>query len=242
MRGGGGGKSMCNNTPQLLIDKLTNYAHTCFEQRDVRCNKKLRNDTISSANMAKFCQSSQKNYCPSAFNLYSNCASQQSVHPYQCECCLEEIHYATEIGATIQDSSYRCPTSCYVYICKYVHKYASEVVKAFNLIDLEQYNIGHAGCIDDRLLAKITNCRFNVEKDKSQRLECGCVQSVDIGMYNSCRNGCKYCYASFSETSVQKNIEKHNPSAPLLLGTVPEGIEVKDKVQKKCRVSQGILY
>jgi hypothetical protein len=60
-------------------------------------------------------------------------------------------------------------------------------------IDLSRFNIGHARCIDDRLIAKITGYNLMVEKDKNQRLECGCVGCIDIGEYNSCPNGCVYC-------------------------------------------------
>ena len=61
-----------------------------------------------------------------------------------------------------------------------------------------QFGIEHARCIDERLLGKLLGCSLNVDKDKNQRLECGCVASVDIGMYNTCKNGCRYCYANYS--------------------------------------------
>jgi DNA repair photolyase len=102
----------------------------------------------------------------------------------------------------------------------------SKVAKENNLlidtcaedIDLSRYGIEHARCIDDRLIAKITGYNLAVEKDKNQRVECDCVESIDIGEYNSCLNGCVYCYANNSQNTVNANYEKHNQLSALLTG------------------------
>jgi hypothetical protein len=85
-------------------------------------------------------------------------------------------------------------------------------------IDLSQYGMTHARCIDGDLVAQITGHPVYAKKDKSQRPECGCAASVDIGAYNTCSHGCLYCYANYSYSTVVRNMDNHNKLSPLLIG------------------------
>lgn len=90
-------------------------------------------------------------------------------------------------------------------------------------IDLESQGIRHGKCIDDELIRSLYSISVSAKKDKGQRLPCGCVESVDIGQYDTCLHGCQYCYATTNHPLAVRNFGKHNPNSPLLIGEPVQG-------------------
>ena len=80
------------------------------------------------------------------------------------------------------------------------------------------------------LAYKLTGKKYKKWKAR-KNVPCECIEMVDIGVYNSCKHFCKYCYANFSEKEVNDNYNKHNPNSSLLIGELEKDDEIK--IRKK---------
>lgn len=122
-----------------------------------------------------------------------------------------------------------------VAFAEIAHKHGMELRTCAEMIDLERYGIKHNCCIDAKLIESLIGYELNVKKDANQRMECGCVESVDIGQYNTCRHGCRYCYANFNHQSVITFSKQHDPKSPLLIGQLDPGDKITERKMKSLK-------
>ncbi len=86
--------------------------------------------------------------------------------------------------------------------------------------NLTEYGFIKQDCISPSLAFKLTG-KTNFKRWTSRNNKnCNCVNMVDIGMYNSCKHFCKYCYANYDEKKVITNFNNHNPNSSLLIGNL----------------------
>ena len=121
-------------------------------------------------------------------------------------------------------------------------KNGMEIASCAEEIDLEVCGIRHNSCIERELIEQIIGCKLNVSKDKNQREECGCIESIEIGTYNTCKNGCRYCYANETDTSVLSNCKCYHPEAPILCGNLGENDKIHIRKMKLLKEEQLNLF
>lgn len=108
-------------------------------------------------------------------------------------------------------------------------------------IDLSEFGVGHGHCIDKDMIENIIGCKIKANKDKNQRPICGCMESIDIGSYNTCLNGCKYCYANFSKNMVEDNLKLYDVASPILCDEIREGDKIYERRVESLKENQMSL-
>lgn len=101
--------------------------------------------------------------------------------------------------------------------------------------DYTRYGIRSSGCMTLDILGKANGIVFKDLKHNGMREGCHCIESRDIGAYDTCMNGCKYCYANKNPERAFENYRYHDKNSPLLLGAVRPEDTVTQAAQKSFR-------
>ncbi len=143
--------------------------------------------------------------------------------PYTQKCIISFIDNYKRCSKNLKEKGIRELTPDEVLVISYelmkiAATYNLKVETCAENYDLSQFGIEHSRCIDPDLIEKITGKKIKIKKDKNQRKVCGCVESLDIGTYNTCYHDCIYCYANYNKSFKSGLNLRHDPDSPLLTG------------------------
>ena len=96
----------------------------------------------------------------------------------------------------------------------------------------EAYGIHTSGCATLEIFGQANGIEFRELAHKGMRHDCRCFEMRDIGAYDTCPNGCRYCYANRSPERACENYARHDPDSPFLLGGFEPGDEISFASQR----------
>ena len=125
-------------------------------------------------------------------------------------------------------------------------RYGLEIQSCSEEIDLDKIGITHGACIDKKVIEQVMGWEIDIKKDPTQRAVCGCMQSIDIGHYNTCKHLCRYCYANFNEKMVHACAKSYDPAATTLGGRLTGGEKITERkmtpLKRKPLVEEPTLF
>jgi len=76
---------------------------------------------------------------------------------------------------------------------------------------LGDVGIARGRCIDPEVLERVGMRHGPALRPAPSREGCGCYQSTDIGMFDTCPSGCVFCYANTGREGARRAFEAHDP-------------------------------
>ncbi len=107
--------------------------------------------------------------------------------------------------------------------------------------ELAPFGVDTSGCMTLATYEKAIGCRLAAPRQARTSRGCLCHLTADIGAYNTCGHGCRYCYANYNEESVRRALAQHDPLSPLLVGHVQPGDVIREARQASWRDGQLTL-
>ena len=116
------------------------------------------------------------------------------------------------------------------YFSKWARINGMVVQTCFENRNLVAYGFVKGDCLSRELAFKMTAKKYPKQVARKGG-KCECVQMVDIGVYNTCKHLCKYCYANYMEDMVLNNYLKHDDNSSLLIGELESDDIIKERVK-----------
>lgn len=111
-------------------------------------------------------------------------------------------------------------------------KYKIKLQTCATNIDYTNFGIQTSGCMTLDILGKANGVKFKDLKHRGMRKNCNCIETKDIGAYDTCPNGCKYCYANSTPKRALENYKLHDKNSLILLGKINDSDIIQQGNQK----------
>ena len=109
-------------------------------------------------------------------------------------------------------------------------KYNIQIKPCSESIISDYFSLEKDGCQSQKEIEKACGFYLDIPKSiKPARKGCNCILGNDIGQYDTCNHGCKYCYANYDRKNVYENMKNHDKNSPILIGKIE-----KDDIIKEC--------
>lgn len=112
------------------------------------------------------------------------------------------------------------------FFSKEALKHGMTVQTCFEDETLVEYGFIKGECMSKELAKRLTGKDYKKWKARKEN-KCECVEMVDIGVYNTCKHFCKYCYANYDERRVLVNVANHDPNSTMLIGALESDDVIK---------------
>lgn len=133
----------------------------------------------------------------------------------------------------------------------FLAKHFSKIANHYNIrlqtcaeaADLSKFGVYRTPCLTTRTLSQITG--KNAELSSSAKLlreNCGCLAWRDIGAYDTCPHGCRYCYANSKFATAVQNHQQHDPASPILCSKITDEDKITLSPQQTFLSSQLSLF
>lgn len=157
-------------------------------------------------------------------------------------CILSFADHYPHLGKQFQEAGKGEMEEAAALLVAVAKEYGLPLYTCAETLDLSAFGIRHAACMDRQKIEAIIGCSLRAKKDPGQRPACGCIESVDLGAYNTCVNGCAYCYATKSRAAALRNFQAHDPRSPMLAGWPEKGLVWTEKRPPSLKTEQTSFF